>query len=239
MPSATTERVPFVVDSEDRAKVVVDPDEDGEHDDEECGVGDDNRETLLMDRALKEEVSRIGEVVLAPGRGRRPLSFIRDKHAEELSFPTIYHGKARSLVFDESRKRKVSYSQIAKHELMFYKRVCCRHDKLFFSFRLKQTYELFSGISLCVRQRKRGSKAVTASDLLDNERVADLIKIDGAFSFMRNVRSSPAFWEHEKKKLFAMIRQFGNPTLFLTLTSADGRWPELLVVLEQVVNGKV
>jgi len=34
-------------------------------------------------------------------------------------------------------------------------------------------------------------------------------------------------WEDEKKKVMAMIRQFGLPTFFLTLSAAKTRWPEL------------
>lgn len=83
------------------------------------------------------------------------------------------------------------YAQIAKLELLFYKRVCCRYDKLFYAFSLKQMYE-----------------ARTASKLLDTDRLGDVVKIDGAFSFMQNVCSSPAFWEQKKRKLFAMIWQF-------------------------------
>lgn len=48
---------------------------------------------------------------------------------------------------------------------------------------------------------------------------------------MMLVFGSPAYWEKIKRNVFALIRQLGQPTLFVTLTSAEKRWPELLQVL--------
>jgi len=35
-----------------------------------------------------------------------------------------------------------------------------------------------------------------------------------------------------------MIRQLGIPTLFITLSAAEAHWPELLVILKKVQDGK-
>ena len=48
---------------------------------------------------------------------------------------------------------------------------------------------------------------------------------------LRGLRSSPAHWEGEKKKDMAMIRQFSLPSFFVTLSAAETRWLELLVIL--------
>jgi len=36
-----------------------------------------------------------------------------------------------------------------------------------------------------------------------------------------------------------MIRQEGIPSLFITLSPAEAHWPELLVILKKVLDGKV
>ncbi len=38
--------------------------------------------------------------------------------------------------------------------------------------------------------------------------------------------------------MLAMIRQLGIPTLFFTLSAAETRWPELLVILMKTVRNK-
>ena len=45
---------------------------------------------------------------------------------------------------------------------------------------------------------------------------------------MQNIRGSPPYWERTTKYLFAMLRQLGIPTFFITLPAADRRWPEII-----------
>ncbi|CAF3962918.1 unnamed protein product, partial [Rotaria sordida] len=75
--------------------------------------------------------------------------------------------------------------------------------------------------------------------MLNRDYVNGLIHNDDAFTFLRCDRSSPAFWELKKKEVMAMIRQLGCPTLFLTLSAAETKWSELIVILTQVLENKV
>ena len=52
-------------------------------------------------------------------------------------------------------------------------------------------------------------------------------------------RSSPSFWQLKMKELMAMIRQIGKPDLFLTLSAAETRWNELLVILVRNLKNEV
>lgn len=89
--------------------------------------------------------------------------------------------------------------------------------------------------------RKKCSKSgkVTAGDLVDSNYVDSLIQHNDGYKILKGIRSSPAHWQHEKTKLMAQIRQFGLPTLFLTLSSADTNWPELLVNLKLSVDKEI
>lgn len=58
-----------------------------------------------------------------------------------------------------------------------------------------------------------------------------MIHHDDGFRMLKNVRTSPAYWEARKKELMAMIRQLGPPTLFLTLSANEYQNPELLQAL--------
>lgn len=95
----------------------------------------------------------------------------------------------------------------------------------------KQERELFANVNVCLRKVK--GKAVTAGDALNTEYVDNIIKHDAGYRMLANIRTSPAYWEKIKKDSFAMIRQLGKPTFFMTLSPGEKRWPELLQVLYQ------
>lgn len=46
-------------------------------------------------------------------------------------------------------------------------------------------------------------------------------------AFLKHVPNSVQYWHARKKDLFAMIRQLGNPTSFMTLSASELRWDEL------------
>ncbi|KXZ41856.1 hypothetical protein GPECTOR_260g659 [Gonium pectorale] len=56
----------------------------------------------------------------------------------------------------------------------------------------------------------------------------ELIRTNVAYRDLEALRTSPDYMKRCKKHAFAMIRQFGMPTWFITLTSRDFHWPETL-----------
>ena len=54
----------------------------------------------------------------------------------------------------------------------------------------------------------------------------------------RTIRNSPAYLEKRKKDAFAMFRQLGCPSLFMSQSCAETKWPELLRALGQLVDNK-
>ena len=51
---------------------------------------------------------------------------------------------------------------------------------------------------------------------------------DKAYSFMKNIRGSPPYYQRTFYDLLAMIRQLGTPTWFFTLSAADLKWPDMI-----------
>jgi len=88
---------------------------------------------------------------------------------------------------------------------------------------------------MCLRKKK--GKAATAGELLNKKFLTDFVTHDFGFKLLKDVRTSPAYWEGKTKQIFAMIRQLGIPTLFITLSAAEAHWPELLVILKKVLDG--
>ena len=53
---------------------------------------------------------------------------------------------------------------------------------------------------------------------------------------MNQIKGTPAYWKIFQGEVLAMIRQLGCPTFFLTLSSAELHWNELIAILTQL-NG--
>ncbi|KAJ8018963.1 hypothetical protein HOLleu_42737 [Holothuria leucospilota] len=58
------------------------------------------------------------------------------------------------------------------------------------------------------------------------------------FRVFRSLRGSPPYWENSKKELFAMIRQLGIPTWFMSFSAAETRWLHLLRILGRTLQNK-
>jgi len=91
-----------------------------------------------------------------------------------------------------------------------------------------------SSISIALRKK---SGAVTAANVRDNSFVDSLVQHDDGFHILKGLRSAPAHWEAEKK-VIAMIRQFGLPTFFITLSAAESKWNKLLIIISLLLDSR-
>ncbi|XP_044742323.1 uncharacterized protein LOC123304800, partial [Chrysoperla carnea] len=184
------------------------------------------QETLLDNEFVEN-------IVLAPGEGRRPCDMIFDSHSEELSFPSIYCGIPRN------PSVPLTYSKIARSEIRRFDRRCATTEKIFYTYKKYELNNIRNAISICLRKKMSGNVRHTAGNLLNENYVNELIQHDDAFHILQGLRSAPAHWEAEKKKVLGMIRQLGIPTFFITLSAAETKWVELLVILSKVVDNVV
>ncbi|KAI8519597.1 hypothetical protein Bbelb_028540 [Branchiostoma belcheri] len=65
------------------------------------------------------------------------------------------------------------------------------------------------------------------------EDVKAILKSDEGYRFLQPVRGTSQYWEKALNELYAMIRQLGIPTWFVTFSAADLRWPEVLEAIRQ------
>ena len=231
------ERENFIINDEDNKSNENEITGKGFDDDDNWNECDDKPinpgavETLLNDEIGDQ--NDIG-IKFAPGENNRPISILMDLKVDELTFPKIYCGKQRKI----KANVKLTYAKIAKSKLRMFDRRCGRVSKLFFTYKKLQTRKFFDAISINLRKTKN-TKNITVTQMLNRDYVNGLIHNDDGFTFLRCDRSSPAFWELKKKEVMAMIRQLGCPTLFLTLSAAETKWSELIVILTQVLENKV
>ena len=76
--------------------------------------------------------------------------------------------------------------------------------------------------------RQKPSRQFTAAQARDQTVLSQYVHKDKAYSFMKNIRGSPPYYQRTFYDLLAMIRQLGTPTWFFTLSAADLKWPDMI-----------
>ena len=63
----------------------------------------------------------------------------------------------------------------------------------------------------------------------------DFVKqmIDTNQAFFKTIPNSKEYWSSRKKDVFAMMRQLGKPTAFLTISANEMNWPDLIRALHK------
>ncbi|XP_050307506.1 uncharacterized protein LOC126744192 [Anthonomus grandis grandis] len=194
-------------------------------DEEEEPLNPGGQETLL-------DKCNLENICFAPGEGKTPIHLMLDQFSDELSFPTLFCGHAKQFL------TKFSYSDQTKILLQHKDRRFARTDYLLYTFKKRQLIQLSSAIATCLRKKRNEDGKYTAGQVRQANFLDQLIRSDMGFHFLSRIAGSPAYWKHEKTKLLCMIRQFGIPTLFFTVSAAETAWPELIKVLAQVVDQK-
>ena len=168
-------------------------------------------------------------IVFAPGEGRRPESLFA-QYIEAQCFVKIYCGELKQ------KPTGMTLQNWIKSRIMRDDRRYATIAKLFFSALKLRTEKVTSSISFCLRKAKSKQK-FKVRDVVDGNQLNELILQDSGYRVFEVDRGSPSFWEKKKKELFAMMQQIGTPTIFVTLSPAETRWPELIVILKKVVDG--
>ena len=199
-------------------------------------TGDDG-DAALMTLLDENSVDKNEILSVAPGEGQRPLSIFKDKHAEYLAFPTLFCGQKR--VDNSERNVPVYYSDICKWELRCIdRRVALHIPNLFYKMKKLQIEQVSSKVHLAVRRCKTKGKSYTAGYILKDNMGESLVRLDEGYRIFKTIRNSPQYWENQKRDVFAMIRQLGIPTLFLSLSANDLHWAELIIALGKLVDNK-
>ncbi|XP_058839321.1 uncharacterized protein LOC131694833 [Topomyia yanbarensis] len=165
---------------------------------------------------------------IAPAQNKRPMSIVYDENAEELSFPDIYLGYPRKFkagvhvtpFMKATSELRRSDRRGAKPNHLLY--MAMKILRLRVTEGLQHTYK-------CM-----GTANITRAQLSDKSFLENLMERN--LSFMKSIPNSVQYWYRRKQDLFAMIRQLGKPTMFLTLSASETQWPLLLKQLHKLSN---
>ncbi len=89
-----------------------------------------------------------------------------------------------------------------------------------------------------MRRKQTQGSHYTAGDLTTEEGLKKLTELNDGFQIFSSVRNSPAYFSRRKKDCFAMIRQLGLPSWFMSLSAAETKWISLLRSLGKLVDKK-
>lgn len=172
---------------------------------------DDNHQEGNMDTLLTPaefDVSR--PLTIAPGENATPISFFRDPDAEFLAFPTIFCGHKRP-----QQQIPLHYAEICKWELRSIdRRVATCIPNLFFKLKKIQMKQISEKVTLAIRRCKLNGKKYTASDILDQGNVNNLMKLDERYKIFRTLRNSPPYLEKKKKRPTSNGKTIGISNIF-------------------------
>ena len=87
-------------------------------------------------------------------------------------------------------------------------------------------------MQMALKRRSSEGRNINVGDMRNFEKVNQLIWKDIAYKFMKNVRGTPAFWQSQLFDTLAMLRTFGTPTWFISLSPAEFLWQSLFKLLE-------
>ena len=161
---------------------------------------------------------------VAPAANSRPMNIIYNSFAEELSFPEIYLGVGRYF----PPELNVTSYMIANSELRRADRRGAKPEHILYMamkiLRLRVVDCIYKTFR-CVAP----TEMVTRRMLEDRQYFEECVEHD--FAFLKSIPNSAQYWQGKRKELFAMIRQLGKPSLFLTLSANEIGWPNLIRTL--------
>ncbi len=107
---------------------------------------------------------------------------------------------------------------------------------ILFKAKKLQNKQIQGKVWLAMQRVKSKGSILTAGNMKNADKVEKLVRLDEGYRIVRTLRGSPPYWESAKHDLFAMVRQLGLPTWFISLSAAETRWIELLKSLGQLID---
>ena len=165
-------------------------------------------------------------ICVAPAEGEKPLNIMTDSNFEAMSNPDKFpYGVG---TYSSERPRKLTYRKYFNQRLLDVDGRFSRDlDYLFVAQYIVEAKQVSDdGNNFAWRQKP--SRQFTAAQARDQTVLSQYVRKDRAYSFMKNIRGSPPYYQRTFYDLLAMIRQLGTPTWFFTLSAADLKWPDMI-----------
>lgn len=116
----------------------------------------------------------------------------------------------------------ISYQKVAQWELLNSNCNFALHiPNPFFKAIKTLIHQVLSTMWVRIRKGQLKGRKLFAKDVKTKLNLEEILKSNIDYIDFKRIRISPDYCQQLKKNVFAMIRQLGPPTFFLTFTSAE------------------
>ena len=165
---------------------------------------------------------------IAPGQNSIPKYILMDDDFEVLSFPDFFPGGFGGFEVKDPRDEDLKLRRYINQRLLNKDARFSQNSEYIFAFQYATEIKQLQGaMNIALKRRNTEGRRVNAGDLRNFNSVNQLIWKDIAYKFMKQVRGTPAYWQQQLMDTLAMLRTFGTPTWFLSLSPAEFLWPEM------------
>ena len=173
---------------------------------------------------IKKKMKQSSNVVhvVAPGEGKIPTNWLREKDFDIAAFPRHHPDGRYGLA--EDRNPKISLQEYFTQRLFNVdKRFASDPDYLFIAQYFVERNALEKQINISYQKGK----------IVDTEHGTKVVQPNNVFSVFKQLPGTPAYWQAFRNDLFAMMEQHGPFQLFFTLSCAETTWPEIAASILQ------
>ncbi len=171
---------------------------------------------------------------LAPAEGNIPCSMFNDPLIEARTFPDIYPNGEGGYDAQQKRVRKLSRRRFCNQRYLNVDQRCVQSEYILMTQYMTDAETIESSKNIAMRMARgdtHGDQKVTASFCRDDNNLANLVQNDRAYRVLKDLRDSPPFLQTKQYEAYAMVRQLGIPTFFISLSAADLYWPDFLMAV--------
>ena len=191
-----------------------------------------NKTTLVSDipNIINDE-----NVIIAPGQGKKPASFLRDDFCEEQAFPYVL---PKDIIgYNVPQDIPITPSRYLNQRLLnFNQYLASDADYIFFAWSVYEQRYLRSSINFTMHKIKPGALTAGMVKNYFKATIEKFVASDNVFSFMSSVKGTPAYWKQFLYDVLAMFKKLDIPTYFLILSCVDLRWGELPYITNKLNN---
>ena len=168
-------------------------------------------------------------ISIAPGQDAVPKYILMDNDFEVLAFPDLFPGGFGGFDVLSPRDRDINLRRYVNQRLLNKDPRFSQNCEYIFAFQYAtEIKQLRTDMHMALKRRSSEGRKLNAGDMRNFEKVNQLVWKDIAYKFMKKVRGTPAYWQSQLFDTLAMLRTFGTPTWFISLSPAEFLWPEFI-----------
>ncbi|XP_034240282.1 uncharacterized protein LOC117644774 [Thrips palmi] len=196
--------------------------------DTDTETGDRIYHTGISNTQFPQQDEQIKEYLDWPKLGNEPIDEFNTPGYIACAFPSLFpYGNAD---LRQTRKNEIKTSNYFKHLIYYHDERFAKHTTFrFFAYNSWMRWTALKDGNVFVEKH-------TEYQNMTAERLKQLIAQNPTIMkkimfHASNLRGTKAFWHARANELRDMVEQLGLPTIFLTLSCADGHWSDLFKLL--------